>query len=160
MTTNEEQSAPSPKDDFSQAKGFDYVELYVSNARQAAHFYTTAFGFTQGAYCGLETGVRDRVSFLVSQGSIRLVLTNALDPYSPIAEHVKLHGDSIKDIAFAVNNAACVFEEAVRRGARPVMEPTLLEDESGRVVKATIGAYGDTVHSFVERSSYDGVFLP
>jgi 4-hydroxyphenylpyruvate dioxygenase len=141
-------------------KGFDHLELYVGNALQAAHFYRTALGFKPVAYAGLETKVRNRISFMVEQHKIRLVLTSGLDPDDPISEHVKLHGDGVKDIAFAVEGAARIFEETVKHGARPIMEPTVLEDEWGRMVKATIAAYGDTVHSFIERNGYDGPFSP
>lgn len=143
-----------------QFKAIDHVEFYVGNARQATHFYRTAFGFKPVAFAGLETGVRDRVSFIVEQNNIRLVLTSALGPDGPIAEHVKLHGDGVKDIALAVDDAVGAFDEAVRRGARPIMEPTVLEDDERHIVKATIAAYGDTVHSFIQRSANDGGLLP
>ena len=141
-------------------RGIDYVEFYVGNARQAAHYYRTAFGFTPIAYSGLETGVRDRISFVLQQRNIRLVVTGALTPDSPIAEHVKLHGDGVKDIAFHVDNARAAFEAALERGATPVQEPTVLEGTKGTVVIATIKTYGDTVHSFIERDNYAGTFLP
>lgn len=141
-------------------RGIDYVEMYVGNARQAAHFYRTAFGFTPVAYAGLETGTRDRVSFVLQQRNIRLVLTGALNPDSPIAEHVKLHGDGVKDIALEVENATAAFEAALARGATAVLEPTILESKWGKVVKATIRTYGDTVHTFVERDGYTGTFMP
>jgi 4-hydroxyphenylpyruvate dioxygenase len=141
-------------------KGFDYVELYVGNALQASHFYRTALGFTPVAYAGPETNVRDRSTFVVEQKNIRLVLTSGLGHGDPISEHVKLHGDGVRDIAFTVDDAVGIFEDAVRNGARPVMEPTVLEDQCGSLIKATIGAYGDTVHSFIERNGYAGSFLP
>lgn len=141
-------------------KAIDHVEFYVGNARQAAHFYRTAFGFRPVAFAGLETGARDRISFIVEQNNIRLVLTSALGPDGPIADHVKLHGDGVKDIALAVDDAVGAFEEAVKRGARPVLEPTVIEDDQRHIVKATIGAYGDTVHSFIQRGSDDGGLLP
>jgi 4-hydroxyphenylpyruvate dioxygenase len=134
-------------------KGIDYVEFYVGNASQAAHFYRLAFGFAPVALSTLETGERERTSFALEQNDIRLILTSALSPESPVAEHVKLHGDSVKDIAFAVTDATRAFEETVRRGARPVMEPTVYEQDEGRIVKATVAACGDTVHSFIERSN-------
>jgi 4-hydroxyphenylpyruvate dioxygenase len=143
-----------------QLKYIDYVELYVGNPPQAAHYYRTALGFTPIAYAGLETKVRDYASYVVAQGNIRLVLTGGLTSSSPISEHVKHHGDSVKDIAFVVEDAAHVFEMAVCHGARPVMEPTEFEDEDGVVIKATIGAYGNTVHSFVQRNNYRGIFFP
>jgi 4-hydroxyphenylpyruvate dioxygenase len=140
-------------------KGFDYVELYVGNVLQAAHFYRTAFGFTAVAYCGLETGVRDRVSVVMEQNGIRLVLTSALDNSSPIADHVRLHGDGVKDIALKVDDATEAFEFMVRRGARPVMEPTLFVNEESAVTKATVGTFGDTVHSFIQTDG-GGSLLP
>lgn len=140
--------------------GFDYVEFYVGNALQAAHFYRTAFGFIPKAYAGLETGVRDQMSIVVEQNKIRLVLSSPIVPESPVADHVRLHGDGVKDIAFTVEDVNLAFEETVRRGAHPVMEPRILEDKNGYVVKATISAYGDTVHSFIERKTYEGSFLP
>jgi 4-hydroxyphenylpyruvate dioxygenase len=151
---------PAPPADSLQFKHIDYLELYVGNAPQAAHFYRTACGFKPVACSGPETDTRDRVSILVEQGQIRLVLTNSLDPCSPIAEHVRLHGDGIKDIAFAVNDVEHAFHETTSRGARPVLEPTVFEDPSGRVTKATVGVYGDTVHSFIQREVKDGAFLP
>ena len=141
-------------------EGFDYVEFYVGNVQQAAYFYRTAFGFTPVAYVGLETGEREHVSFVMKQNDIRLVLTAGLAADSPASHHVNVHGDSIKDIAFTVNDAARAFEETVKRGARPVMEPTVLEDSDGLAIKATIGAFGDTVHSFIERRNFNGRFLP
>jgi 4-hydroxyphenylpyruvate dioxygenase len=140
--------------------GFDHIEIYVGNARQAAHFYRTVFGFTPVAYRGLETGDRDRTSIALRQKEINIVLTEALAADSEVAEHVKQHGEDVKDIAFTVDDAAGAYESAVSRGARPVMSPTVLEDEHGSVTKATIGAFGDTVHTFVERKDYRGAFLP
>ena len=136
--------------------GFAYVEYYVGNARQAAHFWRTAYGFTPIAYCGLETGVRDRTSILMQQNNIRLLLTSAIDPHSPIAKHVYEHGDDVKDIAFEVDDASAAYEAAVTRCARPIMPPTVFEDEKGSMVKATISAFGDTVHSFIERNAPSG----
>jgi 4-hydroxyphenylpyruvate dioxygenase len=148
------------RDDAVRVQGIDHLELYVGNARHAAHFYRTAFGFNPVAYCGPETGAADRVSFVVEQGSIRLVLTSAMGSDGPIAEHFYRHGDGVRDIAFAVEDAAAAFDESVRNGARPVMEPTAFEDQDGRLVKATVATFGDTVHSFVERGGYRGAFLP
>jgi 4-hydroxyphenylpyruvate dioxygenase len=142
-----------------QLKGIDYVEFYVGNARQAMHYYRTAFGFTPVAYAGPETGVRDRVSYAVRQGSIYLVLTSALDADGPIATHVNTHGDGIKDIAFTVDNAEKVFNEVIKHGARPVLEPKSFEDDDGQVRKATVSAFGDTVHSFIERSNHADTFF-
>lgn len=140
-------------------KGYDHLEFYVGNAHQAAHFYRTAFGFKPVAYRGLETGSRDRVSIVLEQKHIRLVLTSPLDDEA-IAEHIRRHGDGVKDIAFTVGDAEHAFEETVRRGARPVLEPTVTEDDSGFVKRATVAVYGDTVHSFVQRQKYTGAFLP
>lgn len=159
MSIRRDEISDAPKADPLQLNGYDYVEFYVGNAHQAAHYYRTAFGFTPTAYSGLETGRRDSVSYVVEQGGIRLVLTSALDPSGPVAEHVMLHGDGVKDIAFKVKDAARAFDELIARGARPVMEPALTEDEQGRVVKATVGVYGDTVHSLVQRDGYEGAFL-
>ena len=141
-------------------QGIDYIELYVSNALQAAHFYRTAFGFTPIAYAGLETGMRDRMSFVMRQGECHLVLTAPLTSDGPIAEQLQRHGDGVKDVAFRVDDVAEIFAEAVRRGARSLMEPTVLEDEEGRVIKATIAVYGDTVHSFIQRDGCQNAFFP
>ena len=132
-------------------KGIEYIELYVGNAPQTAYFYRTAFGFTPVAVASLETGERERMSFVLRQNGITMVVTGPLSPDSPIAAHVNLHGDSIKDIAFAVDDAAGAFAEATRRGARPVMEPTVFERDGARTVKATVAAYGDTVHTLIQR---------
>ncbi|MEZ4891862.1 MAG: 4-hydroxyphenylpyruvate dioxygenase [Saprospiraceae bacterium] len=138
----------------------DYVELYVGNAKQAAHFYKTAFGFQSLAYAGMETGMRDRTSYVLKQGKIRLVLTTPLTSHSPVSEHIKNHGDGVKVIALWVDDARAAFHETTQRGARPYFEPTVEEDEFGKVVRAGIHTYGDTVHVFVERKEYNGVFLP
>lgn len=140
--------------------GIDHIEMYVGNAFQAAHFYRTAFGFAVTAYAGLETGVRDRTSFVLEQGTVRLVLTSGLRPDDAVSRHVQVHGDSVRDVAFAVSDVQSIFERAVARGARPVQEPVALEDASGAVVKATIGAFGDTLHTFVQRRDYVGAFAP
>jgi 4-hydroxyphenylpyruvate dioxygenase len=143
-----------------QLKGIDHIELYVGNALQAAHFYHTVFGFTPIASRGLETQVRDHVSIAMQQGQAYLVLTAPLAASGPIAEHVHLHGDGVKDIAFRVTNAAVAFQRAVQWGARPVMEPTVFQDEQGSVTKATIATYGDTTHSFIQHDHFEGVFFP
>lgn len=143
-----------------QLRGIHHVEMYVGNAFQAAHFYRTIFGFRPIARAGLATGVRDRTSFALEQGRIRLVVSSGLSPESPIARHVYKHGDGVRDVAFVVDDVAQAFEAAVARGATPVMEPTVFSDASGRIVKATIGAFGDTVHSFIQASDYAGRFLP
>lgn len=147
-------------DDFLPLHGTDYVELYVGNAKQAAHFYKTAFGFQSLAYCGLETGVKHKVSYVLQQGKIRLVLTSPYHSNSDIAEHHRLHGDGVKTIAFWVDDAEQAFLETTKRGARAFLEPTIERDEHGEVVRSGIHTYGDVVHIFVERKNYRGVFLP
>ena len=139
---------------------WDYVEFWVGNAKQAAHYYMSAFGFDQLAYAGPETGVRDRVSYLLGQNNLRFVLTGSLAPDTEIARHVALHGDGIKDVAILVEDARSAFDAAVRGGAKAVLAPTVLEDPSGRILKATIATYGETVHSFIERDEYRGAFMP
>ena len=146
--------------DFLPINGTDYVELYVGNAKQAAHFYKTAFGFQSLAYCGLETGSKDRTSYVLQQGKIRLVLTTPMDPDSEISHHIRRHGDGVKVIALWVDDATKSFEETVKRGAQPFMEPTLETDGFGEVVISGIHTYGETLHYFVERKNYNGVFLP
>lgn len=146
--------------DFLPIKGTDYVEFYVGNAKQAAHYYQTAFGFQPVAYAGLETGLKDRASYVLQQDKIRFVLTTALEPDSEIADHVKKHGDGVKVIALWVDDARKSFEETTKRGARPYFEPRVEKDESGEVVKSGIHTYGETVHIFVERKNYNGPFLP
>lgn len=147
-------------EDFLPLLGTDYVELYVGNAKQAAHYYKTAFGFQSLAYAGLETGVRDRASYVLQQGKIRLVLTTPLTSHSDIADHVRKHGDGVKVIALWVDDAAAAFEETTKRGAKPYFTPVVERDEHGEVVRAGIHTYGDTVHVFVERKNYSGPFLP
>lgn len=146
--------------DFLPLLGTDYVEFYVGNAKQAAHFYKTAFGFQSLAYAGLETGVRDRASYVLVQDKIRLVLTTALNSESPIGEHVKKHGDGVKVIALWVEDARSAWEETTKRGAKSYMEPTIEKDELGEVVRSGIYTYGETVHVFVERKNYKGTFMP
>ncbi len=146
--------------DFLPINGTDYVELYVGNAKQAAHYYKTAFGFQSLAYAGLETGVRDRTSYVLQQDKIRLVLTSPFDPDSEISDHIRQHGDGVKVIALWVDDARGAFEETISRGAEVYFEPTVESDEYGEVVRAGIHTYGETVHIFVERKNYSGVFLP
>jgi 4-hydroxyphenylpyruvate dioxygenase len=146
--------------DFLPLLGTDYVEFYVGNAKQAAHFYKTAFGFQSHAYAGLETGMKDRVSYVLKQDKIRLVLTTALTSTSPIGEHVKKHGDGVKVIALWVDDARKSWEETTKRGAKSYQEPTVTNDEHGEVVTAGIYTYGETVHMFVERKNYTGEFMP
>jgi 4-hydroxyphenylpyruvate dioxygenase len=146
--------------DFMPLNGVDHVELFVGNAKQAAYFYTRAFGFRTVAYAGLETGTRDRASYVLQQGRIRLVLTGALHSDSPIAEHHRRHGDGVKAIALGVPSVDDAWREATARGARGVVEPHEVGDEHGTVRLATIAAYGETLHTFVERGDYKGAFLP
>ena len=146
--------------DFLPLLGTDYVEFYVGNAKQAAHFYKTAFGFQSHAYAGLETGMKDRASYVLKQDKIRLVLTTALNSDSLIGEHVKKHGDGVKIVALWVDDARKAYEETTSRGAKSYMEPTVESDENGEVVRAGIYTYGETVHMFVERKNYKGTFLP
>ena len=140
--------------------GYDYIEFYVGNARQAAHYYRTAFGFDVVAYAGPEHGTRDRCSYVLEQGDIRFVMTAGLMPDSEIVRHQAAHGDGVKDVAFEVPDAEEAFRIAVERGAEPHREPWVEEDEGGKVIKAAIKAYGDTIHTFVDRNNYSGVFMP
>ena len=146
--------------DFLPINGTDHVELYVGNAKQAAHYYKTAFGFQSLAYAGLETGLRDKTSYVLVQGKIRLVLTTSFDPESKISHHVRKHGDGVKFISLWVDDARKAFEETVKRGAVPYLLPVSEVDEDGEVVKAGIHTYGETVHLFIERKNYKGVFMP
>ena len=147
-------------EDFLPLLGTDYVELYVGNAKQSAHFYKTAFGFQSEAYAGLETGAKDKVSYVLKQDKIRLVLTTPLNPDGPINAHINKHGDGGKVVALWVDDATKSWEETTKRGARSFMEPTVEEDDQGHVVRSGIYTYGETVHIFVERKNYKGVFLP
>ncbi|MFT2007930.1 4-hydroxyphenylpyruvate dioxygenase [Pontibacter sp. 13R65] len=140
--------------------GTDHIEFYVGNAKQAAHFYQTAFGFKLVAYAGPETGVRDRASYVLAQEKVRLVLTTSLLPDSDIAKHVLQHGDGVKVLALWVDDAEKSFRETVARGARPARELQTLTDEHGEVKLASIHTYGDTIHTFVERRNYSGPFMP
>ena len=147
-------------DDFLPINGTDYVEFYVGNAKQAAYYYAAAFGFEIVGYRGPETGHRDAASYLLKQDKIRLVFTTALHSDSEIARHVHKHGDGVKDIALWVDDARSAFEETTKRGAVAVREPEILKDEHGEVVISAMGTYGDTIHTFVERKNYNGLFLP
>lgn len=146
--------------DFLPLLGTDYVEFYVGNAKQAAHFYKTAFGFQSHAYRGLETGSTDSVSYVLTQDKIKLILTTPLNSKSPINEHIVKHGDGVKVVALWVEDARKAYEETTSRGAKSYMEPTVETDEHGEVVRAGIYTYGETVHMFVERKNYKGAFLP
>jgi 4-hydroxyphenylpyruvate dioxygenase len=154
-----EHPAPIEKD-FLPLNGTDYVEFYVGNARQAAHFYRTAFGFRLAAYRGPETGTRETASYVLVQNKIRLVLTTALQPESPIAEHVRVHGDGVRDVALWVDDAEAAWRETTQRGARSVRAPETVRDDHGEARLSSIATYGDTIHTFVERSKYHGAFLP
>ena len=146
--------------DFLPLLGTDYVEFYVGNAKQSAHYYKTAFGYQSLAYAGLETGVRDRTSYVLKQDKIRLVLTTPLNENSPINDHLRKHGDGVKVVALWVEDATSAYEETIKRGGRSFMEPTVEKDEFGEVVRSGIYTYGETVHIFVERKNYYGIFLP
>ncbi|MGQ0827515.1 MAG: 4-hydroxyphenylpyruvate dioxygenase [Bacteroidota bacterium] len=146
--------------DFLPLNGTDYVEFYVGNAKQAAHYYKTAFGFQSLAYKGLETGSKDYASYVIVQDKIRIVLTSPLSSKSLINDHLRKHGDAIKVIALWVDDATRSFKETTKRGAKPFMKPTKEEDENGYVIRSGIYTYGETVHLFVERKNYNGVFLP
>ncbi len=146
--------------DFLPLNGTDHVEFYVGNAKQAAHFYKTAFGFQSLAYAGPETGVRDRASYVLQQGKIRLVLTSPMHSDHPIAEHIKKHGDGVKVLALWVDDAYDAFEQTVSRGAVPFQQPQTITDEHGEVRSSGICLYGETVHLFIERKNYNGPFLP
>ena len=146
--------------DFLPINGTDFVELYVGNAKQAAHFYKTAFGFQSVAYSGLETGNKEKCSYVIQQGKIRLVLTSPFNPDSEISQHIRMHGDGVKYIALWVDDARKAFEETVSRGAKSFLEPVSVSDEFGEIVKSGIHTYGDTVHLFIERKNYHGPFMP
>ena len=159
MTTS--QAAPeAPVTDTFPINGTDFVEFWVGNARQSVAYYQYCWGYKLIAYRGPETGTRDRASYVLEQGKIRFVLTTALGPEGPVAGHVAQHGDGVRDIAFWVDDCRDAFAKAIARGATPVQEPTVLEDDHGKVVIASIRTYGDTVHSIVERKGYRGIFLP
>tara|TARA_B110000305_G_scaffold241453_1_gene315709 strand:+ start:1371 stop:2531 length:1161 start_codon:yes stop_codon:yes gene_type:complete len=146
--------------DFLPLLGTDYIEFYVGNAKQAAHFYKTAFGFQSLAYAGLETGLKDRVSYVLKQDKIKFVLTTALNSNSEIGEHVKKHGDGVKVIALWVDDAQKSYNETIKRGAKSYLKPVKESDDYGEVIKSGIYTYGETVHLFIERKNYTGDFLP
>jgi len=147
-------------EDFFPIQRLDYVEFYVGNARQAVHYYQSGFGFNLIGYLGPETGVRDRASYLLEQGQIRFIFTSPLFPEGPIAEHVYKHGDGVRDIAFQVPDAISAHQAATERGAVSEIEPTTVRDENGSFTRAAIRAYGDTIHSIIQRSDYHPHFLP
>lgn len=155
-------TAPSvtATEDFLPINGTDYIEFYVGNAKQASYYYRTAFGFRLVAYAGPETGVRDRASYVLQQGKVRLMLTTPMGPDSEISEHIKRHGDGVKVLALWVDDAERSWMETTSRGARSAGAPTTLTDAHGEVKVASIHTYGDTIHTFVERRNYNGVFMP
>ncbi len=146
--------------DFLPLEGTDYVEFYVGNAKQAAHYYMSAFGFQALAYAGPETGVKDRASYAVRQHKLTFVLTTPLRSGNPIADHIYKHGDGVKALSLRVPDATNAWEETTKRGARSYMEPVRMQDEQGELVMSGIHTYGDTVHLFIERKNYNGVFMP
>lgn len=150
----------NPGNEFLPLNGTDYIEFYVGNAKQAAHYYKTAFGYQSLAYAGPETGLKDRVSYVLQQGKVRLMLTTALSSNHEIAEHVKAHGDGVKILALAVDDAYKSYDETIKRGAKSYVAPYTLQDENGEVKISGIYTYGETVHLFVERKNYKGIFMP
>ncbi|MRX71833.1 4-hydroxyphenylpyruvate dioxygenase [Bacillus lacus] len=150
----------STLEDYFPVKDVDYLEIYTGNAKQAAHYFTTAFGFKPVAYSGLETGNRETVSYVLQQRKIRLVLTGTLNDSSRVASFVKTHGDGVRDIALLVDDVETAYREAVERGAIEIQPPYELSDSNGVVKKAVIGTYGDTIHTLVERGNYGGIFMP
>lgn len=146
--------------DFLPLLGTDHIEFYVGNAKQSAYYYQSAWGYELVAYSGLETGVKDRASYVLQQGKIRLILTSSFDPESEISKHVLKHGDGVKVLALWVDDAEKSFNETVKRGAKAIASPKTLKDEFGEIKTASIQTYGETVHTFVERKNYKGVFMP
>jgi 4-hydroxyphenylpyruvate dioxygenase len=160
QATNDAIATERNVQDFLPLLGTDYVEFFVGNAKQAAHYYKTAFGFQSLAYSGPETGVRDRVSYAVRQEKLTFVFTSSLTSSGRIAAHVNKHGDGVRSIALKVNDARDAWEQTTKRGAISFMEPTVLEDVDGKVVMSGIHTYGETIHLFIERNDYKGVFMP
>src|SRR3954469_17497587 len=160
MATTQASATAHATHDFMPLHGIDHVELWVGNAKQAAYFFTRAYGFSEVAYAGLETGVRDHTSHVLQQGRVRLVVTGTLHSGTEIAAHQGKHGDGVKVIALAVPDVDHAYREATARGATGLREPHTISDEHGEVRIADIAAYGDTVHRFVDRSAYTGPFLP
>lgn len=159
-TISTSQELKSTDTDFLPLEGTDYVEFYVGNAKQAAHYYMSAFGFQALAYAGPETGLKDRASYAIRQHKLTFVLTTPLRSGNPLADHIYKHGDGVKALSLRVPDARSAWEETTRRGAKSYMEPQRLEDEQGEVVMSGIHTYGDTVHLFIERKNYKGAFLP
>ena len=146
--------------DFLPINGTDFVEYYVGNAKQAAHYYQTAFGFQPLAYSGLETGNKEKTSYVLKQDKIIFVLSSPLHKGSDLARHCDDHGDGVKFVALWVDDASYSFNETVKRGAKPYLEPTKMEDEFGEIIKSGIHTYGETIHYFIERKNYKGIFMP
>ncbi len=157
---NSDRILQSQSADFLPLLGTDYVEFYVGNAKQAAHFYKTAYGFQSLAYAGPETGVKDKVSYVIRQHKLTFVLTTPLKPGNDIADHIQQHGDGVKFLALKVADSTNAWEETTRRGGKSYQAPTVLKDADGEVVISGIHTYGDTVHLFIERENYSGVFMP
>jgi len=141
-------------------KAVHHVEFWVGNAKQAAYFYRKAFGFNQVAYSGLETGNRDRASYVLEQGKIRMIFSTPLNSNNEMSEHIKAHGDGVKDIAFHVDDAKACYEACIARGAKSAGEPENISDDNGSITKASIYTYGETIHSFISHNDYSGPFLP
>ncbi|MCW3090578.1 MAG: hppD, partial [Ferruginibacter sp.] len=159
-TLNNDDKSTIVETDFLPLLGTDYVEFYVGNAKQAAHFYKTAFGFQSLAYAGPETGMKDKVSYVLQQNKLTFVLTTPLRPGNAITDHIQKHGDGVKFLALKVEDATSAWIETTRRGGESYLEPISLKDEAGEVVMSGIHTYGDTVHLFIERQNYSGVFMP
>lgn len=159
-TTTLAETASNTTTDFLPLQGTDYVEFYVGNAKQAAHFYKTAFGFQSLAYAGPETGVKDRVSYVIRQNKLTFMLTTPLRTDNPIADHIYKHGDGVKVLALKVEDATDAWQQTTSRGGKSYMDPVTLKDENGEVVISGIHTYGETVHLFIERKNYNGVFMP
>lgn len=159
-TTVSPSATPAVQTDFLPLHGTDYVEFYVGNAKQAAHYYKTAFGFQSLAYAGPETGMMDKVSYVIRQEKLTFILTTPLRTDNPIADHIYKHGDGVKVLALKVEDATDAWEQTTQRGAKSYMEPVHLKDDNGEVVLSGIHTYGDTVHLFVERKNYNGIFMP
>src|SRR5256886_9820759 len=151
--------APAAAEDFLPLEGTDHIEFYVGNAKQAAHFYKSAFGFQSLAYAGPETGIKDRASYAIQQNKLTFVLTTPTRPNNPIADHIHKHGDGVKVIALKVKDATSAWKETTKRGGKSYMEPKTLKDEHGKIVMSGIHTYGEVVHVFVERDDYTGRFM-
>jgi 4-hydroxyphenylpyruvate dioxygenase len=160
LTTIQPQNINSLSTDFLPLQGTDYVEFYVGNAKQAAHFYKTAFGFQSLAYAGPETGMKDKVSYVIRQNKLTFVLTTPLKPDNEIANHIYKHGDGVKILALKVDDATSAWNETTKRGGKSYLQPTALKDDTGEIILSGIHTYGETVHLFVERKNYTGVFMP